>query len=81
MNSIPAEKLPKPLVLPFDATPVTSEVSAVKNTIDEYGTALGSGLMDPAEKYDEFLEKLDSAGINAIIEEAQRQLDEWLAAK
>lgn len=65
----------------FDATPVTSEVSAVKNTIDEYGTALGSGLMDPAEKYDEFLEKLDSAGINAIIEEAQRQLDEWLAAK
>ena len=37
--------------------------------------------MDPAEKYDEFLEKLDSAGINAIIEEAQRQLDEWLAAK
>ena len=49
--------------------------------VDEYGTALGSGLMDPAEKYDEFLEKLDSAGINAIIEEAQRQLDEWLAAK
>lgn len=65
----------------FDSTPVTSEVSAVQNVIDEYGTALGSGLMDPAEKYEEFLQKLDEAGINTIIEEAQRQLDEWLAAK
>ena len=81
MNSDTGGKTSKAFGFAFDATPVTSEVSAVKNTIDEYGTALGSGLMDPAEKYDEFLEKLDSAGINAIIEEAQRQLDEWLAAK
>ena len=62
----------------FDATPVTSEVSAVQNVIAEYNTALGAGLMDPSVKYEEFLEKLEEAGINTIIEEAQSQLDAWL---
>ena len=65
----------------MDENPVAGEVAAVKNVIDEYGTALGSGLMDPAEKYDEFMQRLDDAGIGNIITEAQTQLNEWLAEK
>lgn len=65
----------------FDESPVAGEVAAVKNVTDEYVTALGSGLMDPAEKYQEFLERLEDAGIKKIIDEAQRQLDEWRESK
>lgn len=65
----------------FDSEPVINEVSAVQNVIDEYGTALGSGLMNPATKVDEFIERMESAGVQTIIDEAQRQLDEFIAAK
>lgn len=65
----------------FDSSPVMNEVSAVQNVIDEYGVGLCSGLMDPAVKYDEFIQKMEEAGVQAIIDEAQRQLDEFIASK
>lgn len=65
----------------FDESPVASQVAAVKNVTDEYVTALGSGLMDPAEKYEEFLQRLEDAKIQDIIDEAQRQLDAWMSSK
>lgn len=65
----------------FDSEPVINEVTAVQNVIDEYGTALGSGLMDPATKVDEFLQQMEAAGIQDVIDEVQSQLDAFIAEK
>jgi putative aldouronate transport system substrate-binding protein len=37
--------------------------------------------MDPAENLPKFIEELEAAGINEIIAEKQKQLDEFLAGK
>ena len=37
--------------------------------------------MNPAETLDQFNAELEAAGINEIIAEKQRQLDEYLASK
>ena len=35
--------------------------------------------LNPSETIPEFLQALDDAGINVVIEEKQKQLDEWKA--
>jgi ABC-type sugar transport system, periplasmic component len=65
----------------FDSGPVTNEASVVTNIVSEYNNALTSGLMDPSEKYDEFIKKMKDAGLDKVIAEAQKQLDTWLASK
>ena len=48
----------------------------------EYFASLMSGaLPNEAEIYDEFMKKLDEAGNQQIIDELQRQVDEFLASK
>ena len=37
--------------------------------------------MDPAENLPKFIAELEAAGINEIIAEKQKQLDEFLAGK
>lgn len=70
-------KKSKALGFSFDNTAVKTEVAAVTNVIDQYRNALEAGILDPAEKLPEFIEKLKEAGIDKIIQEKQRQLDEW----
>lgn len=60
---------------------VTTEVVAVNNVLDQYKKALESGSVDPVKIHPEFVKKLKEAGIDKIIAEKQRQLDEWLAAQ
>ena len=55
-----------------------ASVSAVKA---EYELALDSGSMDPDKYMPEFLEKLENAGAQKIIDEVQRQVDEWKKTK
>lgn len=63
----------------FDATSVSGEVLAVNNVISNYRPILECGLADDTDAtLDEFNRQLDEAGIDRIIEENQRQLDEWL---
>ena len=63
----------------FDASNVKTEIAAVNNVISEYKTALESGSVDP-KVLPQFIDELKKAGIDTIIAEKQRQLDEFLAA-
>ena len=65
----------------FDASPVSTQVSAVSTVIAEYMPSLECGVVEDVEaSVEEFRAALNSAGIDKIIAENQRQLDEWLAA-
>lgn len=65
----------------FNATELSTEQATVKSVISKYLTQLEYGTVDLETTYPEFLDALDKAGINKIIEENQRQLDEWLASQ
>lgn len=65
----------------FDASSVSTEQATVKSVITKYLTQLEYGTVDLDTVYPEFLEELEKAGINTIIEENQKQLDDWLAAQ
>ncbi|GHV27759.1 hypothetical protein FACS18948_5670 [Clostridia bacterium] len=63
----------------FDTLNVRSQASAVQNVITQYYAGLACGELDPAEYLPILNEDLEAAGMSEIIEEAQRQLDAWLA--
>ncbi len=65
----------------FDKTPVEMEIAAVSTVMSEYRKQVIMGSMDPEPILKEYNEKLKSAGIDKIIEEAQKQYDEFLANK
>ena len=66
----------------FDPQPVSTQVSNVTNAIAEYLPGLIVGIYEKDEidaQLDKMNEALDAAGMEDIIAEHQRQLDEWLA--
>ena len=65
----------------FDSSSVTTEMGSVANVVSEYMLAICTGSVDPNEKIPEFLKKLEDNGINTVLDEANRQLDEFMAAK
>lgn len=62
-----------------DTTSVSTQLSAISNVLGEYQAGIDSGISEP-EVYEDFLAKLDAAGIQDVIDLYQTQLDEWLAA-
>lgn len=58
-----------------------TEMGAVANVVAEYMLPLCTGAVDPDAALPEFLEKLDAAGINSVLDDANEQLQEFLAAK
>ncbi|MDQ6418469.1 ABC transporter substrate-binding protein [Paenibacillus sp. LHD-117] len=71
----------KALGFAFNSEPVKNEITALNNVIEQYRKALESGTFDPADKLPELREKLKSSGIDKVIAEKQKQLDEWAASK
>lgn len=65
----------------FDPTAVQNEIASVSAVVEEYQLSLDTGAVDPAATMPEFLNKLEQAGSQTIIDEIQRQLDEWKANK
>jgi putative aldouronate transport system substrate-binding protein len=65
----------------WNSNSVLNQVTACNNVVSAYHTALRWGAMDPAENLPKFIEELEAAGINEIIAEKQKQLDEFLAGK
>ncbi|RAP75195.1 ABC transporter substrate-binding protein [Paenibacillus montanisoli] len=65
----------------FDSSKVATELAAVQNVKEEFMSALYTGTVEPDEYLPKAVEKLNAAGFGKIIEEAQRQLDEWKAAQ
>ena len=60
---------------------VTTQLAAVSNVVNQYNTVLTYGEVDPDEYLPEFLDALETAGINDIISDYQAQYDAWAAAK
>lgn len=65
----------------FDASGVTTEMSAIANVYNQYVPGLICGTVDPETTMPEFLNALDAAGINTVIQAKQEQLDAWIAAQ
>ena len=65
----------------FNAEPVKTELANVAAVVGEWAGPLASGQVDPATALPEYLERLNQAGIQALIDECQRQLNEWVAQK
>ncbi len=64
----------------FDPSAVEAEITAVKEVATGY-SLFGTGDMDVATDLPAFREELREAGVDRIIEEAQRQVDEYLQSK
>lgn len=63
----------------FDSEPVSAEIAAVNAVVAEYDAQFLYA--DDVEALaDEYVEKLEAAGAEAICKEAQKQIDEWRVA-
>ncbi|MFS0726410.1 ABC transporter substrate-binding protein [Paenibacillus sp. 1P07SE] len=62
----------------YNPEPVTNEEAAIINIFDQYIDALFTGVGDPAVQLEEFNEKMRKAGMNKILEEKQKQVNEFL---
>ncbi|QYK64847.1 ABC transporter substrate-binding protein [Paenibacillus sp. S25] len=65
----------------FHVDNVKTEVAAVNNVMSEFRLGLETGTLDPVENLPTFIEKLKASGIDKIIAEKQKQLDEWAQTK
>lgn len=64
----------------FDTSKVSTELASVQNVKEEYWAALMTGTVDPDEYLPKAIEKFKAAGLDKVMAEAQRQIDEWRAA-
>ena len=72
------------VIMGFNADPssMKNQIAAVANVSQEYGRPLEKGLVDkddPDRGLAVYQQKLKEAGIDEIIAEYQRQIDEWAA--
>lgn len=65
----------------FDPSSLETEMGSLSNVAAEYALALNTGTIDPAAKLPEFIQKLKDNGIDKVVEEANKQLTDYLAAK
>lgn len=63
----------------FDPTSVETELAALANVAAQYALPLDAGTVDPATALPEFLTKLDEAGMQKVVDEANAQLDAYFA--
>ena len=66
----------------FDNASVVNEIAACNNVVNEYRQTLVTGMLQESEVdeiVDAYIAKLEANGVQKIIDEAQRQADEWLA--
>lgn len=65
----------------LDTEPIANELAAVKSVTSEYGALHFGQIEDVDAALDAMIEKLHANGIDKILEEVQRQMDEWKASK
>lgn len=63
----------------FDSTPVATEIAQLTSVRDQYWKDLAFGAVEVDDKLQEFNDALYAAGLQTVMDEKQRQLDEWLA--
>ena len=65
----------------FDLEPVSTQIAGFRNVLDEFGKSLYTGSVDPDEYVPQLLKKLEATGVQDVIDEMQKQIDEWKASK
>lgn len=63
----------------FDSSSVADEIAALTGVQEQYVYTIASGSVDPETEIAKFNEALYNAGLQKVMDEKQRQLDEWLA--
>lgn len=81
MENLPDSKISPAYGYMFDPEEVSAEVAAIQTVISQYVFTLNAGALNPDEALPEFIAALKDAGIDKVIEENQRQLDEFLEQK
>ena len=76
-EAIPENRISAANGYTFVADSVSTEISAVNAVITQYSDSIEAGALNPEEALPEFIKALKGAGIDKVIEENQRQLDEW----
>ena len=76
---IPTEIPTYRIILRIILTAITNEMSAVTNVVAEFSKQINTGLADESV-LDDYRAKLETSGIQKIIDEYQRQLDAWIEA-
>ena len=61
----------------FDPAAVSTEIAAVNNVLEEFKSTIYSGSMDIDEYLPKLNAKLKEQGVDKIIAEMQKQIDEW----
>lgn len=64
----------------LDTNPIKTEIAQTTAIADEY-EYISMGQEDPENVYDEFFDKMEKAGMSKIIDEIQRQVDEFIKNK
>lgn len=62
----------------FDPAPVADQIAACQNIVDTYYKSLQTGAVDPDEYLPQFMDELKASGLQDILDEEQRQIDEFL---
>jgi putative aldouronate transport system substrate-binding protein len=65
----------------FDSTNVEAEYTAVANAESEFGYLLETGAINPETGIPVYIDALNEAGLQKILNEMQSQYDAWLADK
>lgn len=65
----------------FDTKPVEPEIAAATNAYSKFKGQLTTGAVDPNKGIQDLASELDKAGYKKIIDEAQKQLDEFMKTK
>jgi ABC-type sugar transport system, periplasmic component len=74
--------IPSPLMgFSFDSTSVTTQLTQINSVLKEYSIIETGTMPDYEKKLAEMLGKLDKAGINDVLTEAQKQVDEFMKTK
>jgi len=74
-------KKSKALGFTFNPSNVQNEITAIGNVNNRYRGILETGSVEPDSKLKEYISQLQGAGIDKVIAEKQKQLDEWVASK
>lgn len=65
----------------YDSSNVTNEITAITNVEEKYAVILKCGAADVDTTLTQFLDELEAAGIQNVIDDMQTQLDAWNASK
>lgn len=65
----------------YNSENMQTQMGAVANVVAEYLLPLCTGAVDPDEKLPEFLEKMEAAGVQDVLDDANAQLDSFMQSK